>query len=172
MEMVDLYNAQKENLHKKWERKSTIEPPTGEYKLDVHVWFLNSKDELLIQKRGDNLKRHPGKWNFTGGAVDSDETSLEGAIRETKEELGIDVDNLEYLLSFKREHDFVDVWLAKTDINLDELTLSEREVSEVKWVSLEELEELMNSKQFVPSLSLYYELFKKLLYKCYIAEEK
>ena len=170
MEMVDLYNSKKENLHKQWERRSTIEPPLGEYKLNVHVWFLNSKNELLIQKRGDNLKRHPGKWNFTGGAVDSDESSLEGAKRETKEELGIDIENLEYMLSFKREHDFVDVWIAKVDIDVKDLTVSEREVSEVKWVSLEQLEELMINNQFVPSLNLYYEIFKKLLYKCYINE--
>lgn len=167
MEMVDLYNSKKEKLFKKWERKSTVEPPLGKYKLNVHVWFLNSKNQLLIQKRGNKLERHPGKWNFTGGAVDSGESSLEGAKREVKEELGIEVDNLEFMMSFKREHDFVDVWIAKVDIDISNLVISKREVSEVKWVSVEELEELMKNNQFVPSLNLYYEMFKKLLYKCY-----
>lgn len=168
MELVDLYNSKRENLNKTWERSSDIEPPIGEYKLNVHTWLINDNYELLIQKRGANLKRHPNKWNFTGGAVDTNENSYEGAKREVKEELGIDVDNLELLISFRREHDFVDVWIGKTNAKIEDLDTSTREVSEVKWVSLEELEELMNNGEFVPSLKLYYPLLKKLLEKCYI----
>lgn len=160
MELVGLYNSKRENLSKTWDRKS--EPPTGEYKLNVHTWLMNDKNELLIQKRGASLIRNPNKWNFTGGAVDTGESSYEGAKREVKEELGIDVDNLELLLSFRREHDFVDVWIGRVNIELEDLQTSEREVQEVKWVSLEQLEELMANDEFVPSLSLYYPLFKKL----------
>lgn len=172
MELVDLYNSRKENLHKTWNRKSELEPPKGEYKINVHTWILNDRNELLIQKRGANLKRHPNKWNFTGGAVDTNESSYEGAKREVLEELGIIVDNLELLISFRREHDFVDVWVCKANINIEDLVLSKREVQEVKWVNFEELEELMNNGEFVPSLKLYYPLFKKLLEKCYINNEE
>lgn len=168
MELVDLYNSKKEKINKTWERSNDIEPPIGEYKLNVHTWLINDKYELLIQKRGANLKRHPNKWNFTGGAVDANETSYEGAKREVKEELGIDIDNLELLISFRREHDFVDVWVGKTNTKIEDLDISTREVSSVKWVSLEELEEFMNNGLFVPSLKLYYPLLKKLLEKCYI----
>ena len=172
MELVDLYNSKRENLNKTWERKSKIEPPIGEYKINVHTWLLNDKNELLIQKRGANLRRHPNKWNFTGGAVDTNESSYEGAKREVQEELGINIDNLELLISFRREHDFVDVWVAKINVDLDDLVLSEREVQEVRWVSLDALEELMKNGEFVPSLKLYYPLFKKLLEKCYINNEQ
>lgn len=168
MELVDLYNSKRENLHKTWERKSEVEPPKGEYKLNVHTWLLNNKNELLIQKRGATLKRYPNKWNFTGGAVDTNEDSYDGAKREVQEELGIDVDNLELLISFRREHDFVDVWIGRTDVELEDLILSEREVQEVKWVSLDELEELMKNGDFVPSLKLYFSLLKNLIEKCYI----
>lgn len=109
MEMIDLYNSKREKINKIWERKSEVEPPKGEYKLNVHTYLINDKNELLIQKRGSTLRRHPNKWNFTGGAVDTGESSFEGAKREVREELGIEVDDLELLLSFRREHDFVDV---------------------------------------------------------------
>ena len=140
MELVDLYDCKREKLNKVWERQSDFEPPFGEYKLNVHTWIINDKNEFLIQKRGACLKRYSNKWNFTGGAVDVNETSLEGAKREVKEELGLDMENLELLLSFKREHDFVDVWIGRSNVNIDELQLSKREVQEVKWVSMEELE--------------------------------
>ena len=172
MEIIDLYNSKREKINKTCLR--TEEPENGEYKLSVHVWFLNSKGELLIQKRNKNLKRNPDKWAFTGGVVDSEETSLEGAIRETKEELGIDINRnkIELLLSFKREHGFVDVWLIKDDFNINELTLQKSEVSECKWVSIKELKYLIDSEQFVKSVELYYDLFIKLLEKCHNVEIK
>jgi mutator protein MutT len=173
MEIIDLYNGKREKLNKTFIREEG-EPEKGEYKLAVHVWILNSKGEVLIQKRSENLKRNPGKWAFTGGIVDSGETSLEGAIRESKEELGIDIDKnkIELLLSFKREHGFVDVWLVKDNIEINNLVIQESEVSETKWVSIKELKKLIDNKQFVKSIELYYELLIKLLEKCHHVEIK
>ena len=168
MEIIDLYNGKREKLNKTFIREDG-EPEDGEYKLSVHVWILNNRGEILIQKRNENLKRNPGKWAFTGGIVDSGETSVEGAIRESKEELGIDIDKnkIELLLSCKREHGFVDVWLVKDNIEINNLVLQKSEVSEAKWVSIEELKRLIDDEQFVKSVDLYYDLFVKLLKKCH-----
>ena len=145
MEIIDLYDGRREKLNKTLIRENG-EPEDGEYKLSVHVWILNSKGEILIQKRNDNLKRNPGKWAFTGGLVDTGETSIIGAIRETEEELGIsiDVDKIELLLSFKREHGFVDVWLIEDDIDIKNVVLQEKEVSKIKWVSIQELKHIIH----------------------------
>lgn len=167
MEIINLYNKKREKLEKTITRED--EPSDGEYKLSVHVWILNNNGEILIQKRNENLKRNPGKWAFTGGAVDFGEESIDGAIREVKEELGISINEnkIELLLSFKRERGFVDVWLVKEDIDIDNIILQKDEVSEVKWVKIKELEELINSDKFVKSIELYYDLFIKLLIKCH-----
>lgn len=167
MEILDLYDSKKQKTNDKFERIKGLEPPKGKYKINVHVYIINSENKLLIQKRADNIVRYPGMWNFTGGAVDSGESSYEGAKRELNEELGIKTD-LEYMLSFKREHDFVDVWIGKKDIDIKDIKFDINEVSEVRWVTLEELETMINEDLFVPSIKLYYELFKKLLYKCYM----
>ena len=168
MEIIDLYDARKQKLAKTMER-SAGEPNEGEFKLSVHTWIVNEKGEFLIQKRNENLKRNPGKWAFNGGAVDANETSLEGAIREVKEELGVSIreEEIEYLLSFKREKGFVDVWLVKKNISLDEIVLQEEEVSEVKWVSLEEVNKLLENGEMVNSVNLYFDLFVKLLRRCH-----
>ena len=97
---------------------------------------------------------------------------LEGAIRELKEEVGINIENLEFLLSFKRKHDFVDVWIGKTNININDLKPSKREVQEIKWVTIQELKDIINKNEFVPSIKLYYSLFENLLNKCNINNKK
>lgn len=168
MEIIDLYDSKKQKLNKTMER-SAGEPADGEFKLSVHTWILNSKGELLIQKRNENLKRNPGKWAFTGGAVDTNESSLNGAKREVKEEIGIEVkdEEIEYLLSFKREKGFVDVWLIKKDIAIEDLKLQDEEVSEARWVSLKTLIELAEKGEMVNSVNLYIDLLVKLLKKCH-----
>lgn len=170
MEIIDLYDNKKQKLNKTMERSSG-EPLVGEYKLSVHTWILNSNGQLLIQRRSDELDKNPGKWAFTGGAVDTNETSLEGAKREVREELGVEIENdeIEFLLSFKREKGFVDVWLVKKDISIENLKLQSEEVAEVKWVSLEELKELAERGDIVKSVKLYLDLFIKLLQKCHNA---
>ena len=53
--------------------------------------IFNEKGEVLLQRRGDSKK-----WGFPGGAVELGETPQMAAVREVKEETGLDVevDNL------------------------------------------------------------------------------
>ena len=168
MELIDLYDRQKRRLNKTFDRWSG-EPDEGEYKHTVHMWFLNSKGELLIQKRSEFKRRNAGKWSYTAGAVDSGETTLDGARREILEELGIELkeEQLDFIVSFKREHCFVDVWLVQMELDISKLKLQEEEVSEVKWVTIEELEELIKKEEFVKSISLYYDTLLNVLKTCY-----
>jgi mutator protein MutT len=164
MEVIDLYDNKKRKLNKtiiRGEGKLEL----GEYTSAVHVWIMNSNGEFLIQKRSNTMARHPGKWECPGGAIDAGETSLDGAIREVNEELGfkVSVDKIEFLLSYKKEHLFVDVWLVKDDININKLVLQEEEVSAARLASLKEINELIKRGEFVPIVDIYYELFLRLL---------
>ena len=47
----------------------------------------DGKDRYLIVQRGPGIS-DPGKWQFPGGAIDSNETAYEGGTREVLEELG------------------------------------------------------------------------------------
>ena len=167
MEILDLYDNKKNKMGKTLIRESG-EPLDGEFKLSIHLWIINSNGEFLIQKRSASRKAKPNKWAFTGGAVDSGEESYQGAIREAKEEMGINLDSndVEFLLGFKREHDFVDVFIAKSDTDIKDVKMQESEVSESKWVNPSELDEIIRNGEFVPAINLYYDLFKKLLEKC------
>ena len=45
------------------------------------------------------------------------------------------------------------------------MTLQETEVSEAKWVSMDELKEIIQSGEFVPGINIYFDLFKNLVEK-------
>ena len=61
------------------------------------VVILNGENDILILKRPDWVHWAPSKWAFPGGKIENNETSLDAAIRETKEETNLDVSDLEVL---------------------------------------------------------------------------
>lgn len=162
MEMVDKLNNKRQSLNKTTERSEKID---GEYRQSVHTWIMNSNGEFLIQKRTPNKRTFPNKWSQTGGGVDEGETTLEAALRECSEELGISInpDNMELILSFKRKYDFVDVWLVKQDLKIEDLVLQEDEVSEVKWATIDEIRNLMKTVELAASINIYFDMFLNLL---------
>jgi len=117
----------------------------GEFHLVVHIWIINSNGEILIQKRPEHLEFAPGLWATTGGSATQGEDSISAAFRETKEELGIEIDKDSMLgpLSYKRKDDFTDIWLVNQDIDLEDIILQKEEVSDAKWVSTKELNQMI-----------------------------
>lgn len=54
--------------------------------------------EVLLTQRKMNLKHHPGQISFPGGRRDAaDRNTVETALRETSEEIGIDASNVEII---------------------------------------------------------------------------
>ena len=87
MEIWDLYNERRELTGRDQIRGEEI--PEGCYHLVVHVWIRNSRGEYLISQRSADRPTFPLKWECVGGSVLKGESSLEGALRETKEEVGL-----------------------------------------------------------------------------------
>lgn len=162
MEFVEMFDNKRKPLGKVTERYNNIE---GEYSQGSHVWIINSKGELLIQKRTPTKKLYPNLWSITSGGTDTGETTLETAFREVKEELGIELklEEVELMMSYKRNHDFVDVWLVRKDIDLKNIVMQPEEVAEVKWVTAEELNEMIQNKQTPKSLEIYFGFLRQLI---------
>ena len=162
MEFVEMFDNKRKALGKTVERYTHV---PGEYSQGAHVWIMNSKGELLIQKRSKEKRLYPNLWSITSGGTDSGESTLDTAYREVKEELGIELkpEELELMMSYKRNHDFVDVYLARKDIKLEEITMQKEEVSDVKWVSKKDLEKLIKEEQTPKSLQIYFEFLKNLI---------
>ena len=162
MEIVDKFNNKRESLNKTAQRYEKIK---GEYRQSEHIWIVNNEGKFLMQKRSKYKKSFAGKWSQTGGAVDEGETPLQGALRECKEELGLDIQKkeIELIFSFKREYDFVDVWLVRRNIDIKKLKLQEEEVEEVKWVSKEEIEKMIKNNETTPNVDFYFNMLIKLI---------
>ncbi|MBQ8072228.1 MAG: NUDIX domain-containing protein [Clostridia bacterium] len=58
-------------------------------------------DQILVQRRTDN-----GKWGLIGGLVEMNETYAQAALRETREETGLEV-KLDSFLGIFHNHDMV-----------------------------------------------------------------
>ena len=135
----------------------------GEYHLIVHIWIINSKGEILIQKRSKNLKFAPERWAITGGSAIQGEDSITAACRETKEELGIDIHPIYKPISHKRNSDFTDIWVVKQEINLEDIKLQKEEVCDVKWVTVEELRDMIYKGEFHRYSDKYFDLLSKYI---------
>jgi mutator protein MutT len=93
----------------------------------VAILLFNEKGELLLTRRA--VEPHLGMLDLPGGFIDPMETGEEAAVREIKEELGIEIHSLQYFCSFPNEYVFsgysvftLDLaFLAKTE-NLDRMT--------------------------------------------------
>ena len=162
MELVDKFDSKRIPLNKQTER---YEKQKGEYNQSVHVWFLNSKNELLLQKRSETKRVYPGMWAITGGAVDSGELPIEALYREVNEELGITIlpEETELLLSLQRTYDFVDIYLVRKDIDIKNITMQPEEVSDVKWITINEYQSMEKNNQIPPSISFYSDFVLKLI---------
>ena len=149
MEIWDLLDENGNKTGKTIEREDVI--PEGFYHLGSDVWIINSKNKILIQKRSPKKKRAPNVWAMTGGSVIKGETSLQTIERETLEELGVklNMENIKLIKRFRAGAVWIDTYLIKQDINLDNIVMQEDEVSDVKWVTYEEIEELVNEEQFM-----------------------
>lgn len=115
-------------------------------------------DKYLITRRSKEKKRFPGMWVVPGGRLEtSDYTSfpkdtehywynvLEKTLkREVKEEVGIDIDHIEYVTSLARVHEDGAPSLvvsAIADYVSGEIVLQEGETDASAWVSSEEAKE-------------------------------
>ena len=102
-EFWDIYDGNKKKTGRTAER-GVYEFKDGEYHLVVQAIILNTKNEVLISKRAP-FKKFGGMWECNGGSALKGETSLEGILREVKEELGIKFSKTEaiFLKEVKRE---------------------------------------------------------------------
>ena len=137
----------------------------GEYHLVVHIWIVSNDGKFLIQKRSLQKKLMPGEWAATGGAAITGESSYTAANRELYEELGIksNKQTLKKLCRIKRRNSFLDVWYVDSNTPAEDLRLQRSEVAEAKWISKDELVNMINNKKFHNYGDEYFEtIFQKI----------
>ncbi len=123
----------------------------GFYHLGADVWIINSDNKILIQRRSPRKRLEPNVWAMTGGSVILGENSLNTIVREAKEELNIDinVDNLKLITKFKTGNVWIDTYVLKCNYDIAKMKFQEDEVSDAKWATWDEIDDLVNNGQFI-----------------------
>lgn len=86
MELVDVVNKNGEFI-RTGNRSDNLN--ADEYLKSVHIYLLKG-NEIYIQQRSEGKIENPNLWEVAGGAVLSREDIESAALRELKEETGID----------------------------------------------------------------------------------
>ena len=150
MEKVNVYriiDGKRVKVDKIYIRNSSWEEGEEDlYIVGVNNWIINSEGKFLVQRRSLTKRNNPGKWSSTNGLVQLGEDRFETVQRETKEELGIDIDkNQIYLVEENHivgNHLMVDIFVTYADVKLSNITIQESEVDKVCYVTKEELLDL------------------------------
>ena len=166
-EIFDIYSRDGKYLGKAEKSKCHGKNP-GFYHKPVWIWIINSKNEILVQKRAAYKKNNPNKWDMSSaGHVIAGETPIQGSIRETYEELGIETKESDYKFIdeyiMDKSFEIAQVYLLKLDLEISQFKLQKEEVAEIKWLSYDEFKRLFYSKYFVQFDDEYRELVLQLL---------
>jgi len=150
-ELWDLYNRERKKIGRLHERGTPI--PQGLYHLVVSIWIVNSQGQYLMSQRHPS-KPYPEYWECTGGSVVAGESSLQGAVREVKEELNLSLDTRTSQLIYQTRRDdsqdFYDIWRFKSDAPVTSLKLQSSEVIAAKWMDQAMIYELQRKEKLHP----------------------
>jgi len=141
----------------------------------AHVWLVKKKPggyDILLQKRSEEKDSFPGMYDTSSaGHIPAGDEPLPSALRELKEELGLEAspEDLKYAGTFRiqyekefhghlfRDNEVTRVYVYDKPVNIQDLTLQESEVSEVRWFDLDEVwNEIHRSRErfCVPTVGL------------------
>lgn len=144
----------------------------GDWHKAVHIWIINNKGDVLLQRRCATKDSNPNMLDISSaGHLSAGDDSLSGAIRELKEELNLDVDkeDLQFIKTLKRSskytstfinNEFDDLYILRTDKTINDMKFQEDEISEIFFVPYKKFKEMVNNKQ--PDLLMHDEEFEIL----------
>ena len=166
VEKVDVYNRNKEKTGKIIYREKGASLNRDEFIISITAWIVNSTGKILMtQRRLDKDKG--GMWEPTTGLIQSGETSTNGALRELKEEIGIElnVEDIKLVQEFVEEitdlNFFRDIYLVNKEIPLEQIKFIDGEVINAKYVTIDEFNEMIKNGEAHSWLNYFNNIYKK-----------
>jgi ADP-ribose pyrophosphatase YjhB (NUDIX family) len=130
------------------ETKKFIEKPTR-FGMAVHTFIFNKDFSkiLLVKRNEEKVGKHGFAWGIVGGGMELGEYSIDGAMREISEEIGIKLKRPDMRLLLVKElpnyrnvvHSVLFVYAAMLD-EKTKITIND-ESEEYRWFSLDNLPE-------------------------------
>lgn len=163
MELWDLLDKEGNSLGLIHVRGGNL--PEGTYHRTVEIFTVNSQNRLLVTLRDPNKDIYPNLWEVTGGSAVAGEASTTAAIRELREETGIDItiDELIFLKSSLGKTNLNDIYLTFQDVKTSDLKLQTGETVDAKWITFDEFEDMMNNGVVAEPVCIRYREVKELI---------
>lgn len=141
---------------------------TGDYiHRSSHLILFNSKNEILLQQRASTKKWYPNLFTYSVSGTVSDESYEDCIEREMQEELGISI-HTKRLFTYPFFDTYDKAWRCVfVGISDDEIKPDEREISEIKWIDVDELRKdiIKNpdiyTPPFIEGMKKYFDEFYK-----------
>jgi 8-oxo-dGTP pyrophosphatase MutT (NUDIX family) len=141
MELWDAYNSNFEKIEGlTLIREEQDKIPQGVYHLVCEILVRHTDGTYLLMKRDPTKPLFPNMWEATaGGSALKGESPVEGAMRELREETGIEAETLEQLDWSLGKTCIHCRYLCVTNCAKDSIKLQEGETCDYRWVSAEEV---------------------------------
>jgi isopentenyldiphosphate isomerase len=149
MELWDILDAEGKRTGRIVQKGAKLRQ--NEFHLVVHIWVVDIYENILIQKRARHLEWMPGIWAVTSGAVIANESSIDAAVREMGEELGLHLNPLKFMKMnrIKSKNQFTDIYLvAGPREDFLPLILGDN-VADSFWISWRGMMEMKNRDEFL-----------------------
>jgi ADP-ribose pyrophosphatase YjhB (NUDIX family) len=113
----------------------------------VIVGSLIVKDNKFVLVQ-ESLPSVYGKWNFPGGHLEENESIIQGAVREAKEETGLDIKPTGLIGIYEhKSRDNNIVWIIlKAEVLRGELQPQEDDILSAKWISFKDFKNMKKEK--------------------------
>ncbi|MFH1192382.1 MAG: NUDIX domain-containing protein [bacterium] len=171
-ELIDIFDEENKPLGIQ-KMKSEVHRD-GLWHRTAHVWIYNSKGEIFLQFRA-NTKDWANMWDISAaGHIGVGEKTLNAALRETKEEIGLklELDDLEFFkihelrmtYNEKKNNEHAYVYFFKFDGDINNLKLQKEELAGIKFIFLEELEKelKLHPEKYVPHGDYWDEIIEEV----------
>lgn len=145
----------------------------GWYHNTIHLWLYTKDGKILLQQRSHKKSIYPLLWDVSAaGHIDARESFIEAALRETKEEIGLQLQpedlkkigverhESSYNNGTIQDNEFHQVHIAELKIELKKLIPQPEEVEALKLVTFDEFQDLLKHSEtnnhFIASNKSYY----------------
>lgn len=122
------------------------------YYRTIYVVIKNERNEILIEKRSGTKDLYPNCWDISvGGHVDFGKSYEETAVREVKEEMGLEISEEdlifrgEVLVRLPRSKEYFHVYEYRLK-RKDKIVSAETEIAETRWMAMNEIKKSMVDK--------------------------
>lgn len=129
--------------------------PEGVYHIVVEIYTITESNEVLVTQRHKN-KLFALKWEVTGGSVLKDETPEQGAIRELREETGIEVMNSDlnfvYSYNYKNFPSIYKCFIVFINKEKTKIQLQDGETIDYRYLPYNEFKQFIQTDDYVSLL--------------------